>query len=224
MSKLSILLLVSLALPTSVNSETYLRLGVGSLKKEKTTTEYFSTGASDPPVSQKVIGEINFKDGFIGDIGIGRAFKNFRGELSFQYHNGKLKDTYATASGVKVQTSTNNPKVNSLSLMAILYKDFYKEKKISPYIGVGFGYSYFLIDDLNETFGAVTENVDNRASNSLTYTYKGGMNYQINNKFGLFGEISYISPIDLKGKTTQSEINFSEIESYVLSTGIRIKL
>ena len=50
------------------------------------------------------------------------------------------------------------------------------------------------------------------------------MNYQINNKFGLFGEISYISPIDLKGKTTQSEINFSEIESYVLSTGIRIKL
>ena len=50
------------------------------------------------------------------------------------------------------------------------------------------------------------------------------MNYQINNKFGLFGEISYISPIDLKGKTTQSEINFSEIESYVLSTRIRLNL
>ena len=62
MSKLSILLLVSLALPTSVNSETYLRLGVGTLKKDKTTTEYFSTGASDPPVSQKVIGEINYTD------------------------------------------------------------------------------------------------------------------------------------------------------------------
>ena len=53
---------------------------------------------------QKVIGEINFKDVFKGDIGIGREFKNFRGELSFRYHNGKLKDTYATTSGVKVKT------------------------------------------------------------------------------------------------------------------------
>ena len=44
------------------------------------------------------------------------------------------------------------------------------------------------------------------------------------NKFGLFGEISYLSPIDLRGKTTQSEINFSEIDSYVISTGIKITL
>ena len=50
------------------------------------------------------------------------------------------------------------------------------------------------------------------------------MTYQINNKLGLFGEISYLLLIGLRGKTTQSEINFSEIDSYVISTGIKITL
>ena len=63
MRKLLIPLLAAIALPSAVNAETYLRLGVGSLKKDKTTTEHFSTGASDSPVSQKVIGEINFENG-----------------------------------------------------------------------------------------------------------------------------------------------------------------
>ena len=224
MKRLLLPLLAALALPTAVNAETYLRLGVGSLKKDKTTTEHFSTGASDPPVSQKVIGEINFEDGLLGDIAIGKEFKNFRGEISFQYHKGKLGDTYATADGITVQTTTNDPQVNSFALMAILYKDFYKEQKISPYLGIGFGYSHFLIDDYETTVGSYTENVENEASNSFAYTLKGGMTYQINNKLGLFGEISYLSPIDLRGKTTQSEINFSEIDSYVISTGIKITL
>ena len=224
MKRLLLPLIAALALPTAVNSETYLRLGIGSLKKDKTTTEHFSTGASDPPVLQKVIGEMNFEDGLLGDIAIGKEFKNFRGEISFQYHKGKLGDTYASADGITVKTITNDPQVNNLALMAIFYKDFYKEKKISPYLGIGFGYSHFLIDDSETTVGSYTENVDYEASNSFAYTFKGGMNYQINNKFGLFGEISYLSPIDLRGKTTQSEINFSEIDSYVFSTGIKITL
>ena len=224
MKRLLLPLLAALALPTAVNSETYLRLGVGSLKKDKTTTEHFSTGASDPPVLQKVIGEMNFEDCLLGGIAIGKEFKNFRGEISFQYHKGKLGDTYATADGITVQTTTNDPQVNSFALMAILYKDFYKEQKISPYLGIGFGYSHFLIDDYETTVGSYTENVENEASNSFAYTLKGGMTYQINNKLGLFGEISYLSPIDLRGKTTQSEINFSEIDSYVISTGIKITL
>ena len=224
MKRLLLPLLAALTLPSAVNSETYMKLGFGSLKKDNTHTEHFSTGASDPPVSEKVIGEINFEDGFLGDIAIGKEFKNFRGEISFQYHKGKLGDTYATADGITVKTNTNDPQVNSFALMAIFYKDFYKEKILSPYLGIGFGYSHFLIDDYENTVPSYTENVDNEASNSFAYTFKGGMTYQINKKLGLFGEISYLSPIDLRGKTIQSEINFSEIDSYAISTGVKITL
>ena len=38
MKRFLIPLLATLALPTAVNAETYLRLGVGSLKKDSTTT------------------------------------------------------------------------------------------------------------------------------------------------------------------------------------------
>ena len=71
---------------------------------------------------------MNFEDGLLGDIAIGKEFKNFRGEISFQYHKGKLGDTYASADGITIKTITNDPQVNNLALMAIFYKDFFISK------------------------------------------------------------------------------------------------
>jgi len=159
--------------------------------------------------------------------GIGKEFGDWRLELA--YNQGTVKSDSFTLSGIGGKfTAAMEPdyeaKVKSYHFNVI--KDFNKENKFSPYIGLGAGTTNIDIDA--QTITVLTETVNSSSENISVFSWAliGGISYNVNESTSLFSEASYIrtAEFELDNEIIPNDKdNYESITQTNLLAGVRFR-
>ncbi len=155
-----------------VNAE----VGISKSEKVKSDHEFY-----------KQSGNSKFNSNAIYSLGFGYKINDkLRSELSYSFTDLKYsihKDNIATN---KVVPADFNQEVKIKTGMVNLYYDILGKRNITPYLGVGFGYSNINPKDaIRISTGNLKKTYFSKKSNNLTYAIMGGISFKMNEKVNL---------------------------------------
>tara|TARA_Y100001968_G_scaffold126347_1_gene115277 strand:- start:336 stop:1001 length:666 start_codon:yes stop_codon:yes gene_type:complete len=152
-----------------------------------------------------------FDSGLSAETGIGYDFGRVRTELTYNYLNSDMKSITAGSIDVGVD-------VNSWFFSAAL--DLRASKKWQPYIGFGLGTSDISFNDTKTVAtGEPKPSVVQGSDNVSSYIGKLGLNYDMNDRVGLFGE----AWIQGYGDFTIGNVTYRDALTNGANLGVRIK-
>ena len=111
--------------------------------------------------------------------------------------------------------------MNPLSCHILLFglKDFPRESsKVTPYAGLGLGYTTFDADDQIATIAGTAYSFTFSEESVFTYALKGGIGYEASEKATLFTEASYMN---LGSFASDGSVNYDSNSLVSVMAGIR---
>ncbi len=152
-----------------------------------------------------------FDSGLSSEGGIGYDFGRVRTEVTYNYLNSDMKSITAGSVDVGVD-------VNSWFLTAAF--DFRARKQWQPYVAFGLGASDITFNDTKTvSTGEPKPSVIQGSDNVSSYIGKLGLNYDMNDRIGLFGE----GWLQGYGDFTIGNVTYRDALTSGASLGIRVK-
>jgi len=155
------------------------------------------------------------------NFGLGKEIGNYRVEGS--YNQNQIKIDTLKVGGLKGSYSPE-VEVDAKYYQLNVLRDFNKEKKFSPYVGVGVGFSSINIDEQSDVVQDVqgfSENaeIESEDDSAFSYSLTGGVSYNINKSASFYTEATYI-------KTTKIELgvlDLNDLSQTLISGGLRYR-
>ena len=147
--------------------------------------------------------------GLTTGLGLGYGYGNgFRGALEFDYHGNDLDNV----SGV---TATGD--AQTLSLMVSGYYDFFRNKTVQPYVGLGFGFAQIDADGVSPVSGSAVNDDD------MAFAFHGsaGVSVALGQQTKLTFTYRYFSVPDLGFTTAAGAAVESDYASHDFLVGLR---
>jgi outer membrane protein OmpA-like peptidoglycan-associated protein len=142
-------------------------------------------------------------------LGLGYAYGNgFRGALEFDYHGNDIDNVSgATASG----------DAQALSFMVSGYYDFFRDKQVQPYLGIGFGVAKVDADGVTPVSGSSIDDDDI----GLAFHGTAGVSVALSERTKLTFSYRYFSVPDLGFTTAAGASVDSDYSSHDVLVGLR---
>lgn len=147
--------------------------------------------------------------GLATGLGLGYAYGNgMRGAIEFDYHSNDVDN---------VGTASASGDTQALSLMVSGYYDFFRNKKVQPYLGVGFGFAQVDADGVSPVSGSSINDDD------LAFAFQGsaGVAVKLSQRAKLTFTYRYFSVPDLGFTTAAGASVDSDYSSHDLLVGLR---
>ena len=156
--------------------------------------------------------------GFSAEVGIGYNFKPIRLELTYALDTSKLQG-YDNVAG-RYYGYNQGGQTRKNSAFASLYWDLLPSKRLTPYIGVGMGFSLL---DVSE-FAEPGLSYQGYSKSLLGYQAKAGLSYSINHRSNVFAEAVYRGTSGYGTDDGYDKWNNSSFSSWGAQVGIRFGL
>lgn len=119
----------------------------------------------------------------------------------------------------QVVATPDGDQIETTSLFANLYYDFYRDGMISPYVGAGLGYS-----DVSVTYSPSGVGIIDDSEGKFAYQLKAGATWSVSERIDLFGEAAYrvTDDVELDNQLFPGTLNI-ENKQTVLSIGARYR-
>ena len=154
------------------------------------------------------------------DIEFGKKIENWRLGLSYTHTSPKQANVTASTGGVGATASISpKPTYDVDSIMLNVYRDFPKEGKLSPYVGVGLGSTSIEMQTYTTTIAGTDVAVTDDGRSLFSWDVKAGVTYDLSERADLYGEFSYGST----GSFDEDGINYDGIKSAQLGAGVKFK-
>lgn len=147
--------------------------------------------------------------GPVGGVGVGYAYGNgFRTGFEFDYHGNDLDNISGTTASGDVQ---------ALSLMFSGYYDFFRNQKVQPYLGLGFGVAKVDADGVTPVSGSSVDDDD------VAFAFHGtaGVSVALSQRTKLTFSYRYFAVPDLEFTNAVGTSVDSDYASHDLMVGIR---
>jgi outer membrane protein OmpA-like peptidoglycan-associated protein len=165
--------------------------------------------STDPRIETTTKQDAEHDLGWVGGIGFGYANgRGVRGELGLDYRQSDIdKVGGAGASGT----------ARAGSLMISGYYDFFRDSKIQPYIGAGFGLGYVDADGVSPVSGSTINDDDH----DFAYQGMAGIGFSVSPRTKVTLGYRYFTIPDLKFKTTGGTSIDSDYANHEIMLGVR---
>jgi len=154
-------------------------------------------------------------------IGIGKEINDYR--VEFNYSGGKVDSNSITlTTGGNGVAASLSPKLelDFKSYMVYGFKDFERDSKFTPYIGIGAGISRISAKDQTTTVAGTQYQLIGSEEDVFSYSLKAGTNYEIAENTSLYAEAAYLNLASLtvdKG----TPINYDSTNIFALTAGLK---
>ena len=164
--------------------------------------------------------EADIDSSFGYDIEFGKKIENWRLGLSYTHTSPKQSSVTATTGGVGATASISpKPTYDVDAIMFNVYRDFPKDGKFSPYVGVGLGSTSIEMQTYTTTVAGTDVTVTDDGRSLFTWDVKAGVTYELSEKTDLYGEFSYGSTSSFD----EDGINYDGIKSAQIGAGVKFK-
>ncbi len=156
-------------------------------------------------------------------IGVGKEFDTYRVELNYSAATVET-DSISLTSGGNGVTATISPNLESdaKSYMVYGFKDFENETKISPYFGVGLGFSTLSAKDQTATVAGTAYSLEGAEESVFTFALKGGVTYPIAENTSLYSEAMYQNFASYKVSEPGYEtVNYDSNSFFAVTAGLK---
>jgi hypothetical protein len=156
--------------------------------------------------------------GFSTEIGFGYNFKPLRAELTYALDASKLQ-SYNTDSGQSYAYDRGGETVKN-SAFASLYWDLFPNKRFTPYVGAGLGFSSLSVAKFSEP------GYDYSGYTTLLFGYqaKAGLSYGIDPESKVFAEVVYRGTNGFNTNDGFDDWRNSSFSSWGGQIGVRVGL
>ena len=206
---------------------------VSPIVAEESNSVYFSVGGgvanpSDLEGDSTIEGtqyDAKFPTGKTGmySIGIGKEFNDKRLEFNYSAATVETDSITVTTGGTGVTAAiTPNLKSDVKSYMIYGFKDFESDSKLTPYAGVGLGWS--TLSAANQTATLDGEPYDVKGSDNSVFSYglKAGAAYEIADNTSLYSEGTYQNFAAFKVQEAGFEtVNYDSSHYFAITAGLR---
>tara|TARA_Y100000994_G_C15586725_1_gene398851 strand:- start:223 stop:873 length:651 start_codon:yes stop_codon:yes gene_type:complete len=152
------------------------------------------------------------------DIEFGKQIENWRLGLSYTHTSPKLENISATTGGVGATASISpKPSFDVDSIMFNVYRDFPRDGKLSPYVGIGLGSTDIKLQTYTTTVAGTDVAVIDDGRSLFSWDLKAGVTYDLSERADLYGELSYAQT----GDFNEDGVNYDGIKSLQLGAGVK---
>lgn len=157
-----------------------------------------------------------------------KVFDDYRVELNFSQTDLISQGSTITSNNTPVtETADKHPELLVQNYQVFLYRDFNYSKKIKPYLGIGAGRTVYKSNERTSTIAPITCTTKSDYKYDYDYAVKTGLNYQINDTYDFFSEITYqnLKPFTLKDNAVQCtfDTDYGVEPLTTTSLGVRMK-
>jgi opacity protein-like surface antigen len=161
----------------------------------------------------------DIENAFGYDIEFGKQFnENWRLGLAYSHTEPKQENVTATTGGSGVTASISpKPTYDVGSLMLNVYRDFPRDGKFAPYVGLGLGSTSIELQTYTTTVAGTDVTVTDDGRSVFSWDVKAGVTYELSDRTDLYGEIAY-------GQTSSFDedgINYDGIKNTNLGLGVK---
>ena len=152
------------------------------------------------------------------DIEFGKQIENWRLGLSYTHTKPKAENITASTGGVGATASISpKPAFDANSIMFNVYRDFPKDGKLSPYVGLGLGTTSIELQNYTTTVAGTDVVVTDDGRSLFSWDLKAGVTYDLSERTDLYGEMSYASTAEFN----EDGINYDGIKTFQLGAGVK---
>tara|TARA_Y100001968_G_scaffold85940_1_gene77008 strand:+ start:1451 stop:2110 length:660 start_codon:yes stop_codon:yes gene_type:complete len=189
----------------------YLSIGGGLTNIQEVTGDTTISGT-------KYDLESDFENAFGYEFEFGKEIENWRIGISYAATEPKQKNITATTGGVGASASLSpKPTYDVKTIMFNVYRDFPREGKFTPYVGVGLGSTNVEMQTYTTTVAGTDVAVADDGRNLFSWDLKAGLTYDLNDTTGIYGEVIYHQTDSFD----EDDINYDGIKSINLLAGVR---
>ena len=98
-----------------------------------------------------------------------------------------------------------------------VYRDFPKDGKLSPYVGLGLGTTSIELQNYTTTVAGTDVVVTDDGRSLFSWDLKAGVTYDLSERTDLYGEMSYASTAEFN----EDGINYDRIKTFQLGAGVK---
>ncbi len=164
------------------------------------------------------------------DIGVytfalGKEFKDWRVEFNYGISSLNTESITVTSGGATLSaTITPQLELDVKSYMLYGYKDFNKDEKFKPYIGLGLGYASLSAKDQVARVSGTRLSLKGAEESVFSYAIKGGTAYELSDKTSLFAEVVYQNLSSLSIESAgYNATNYDSTDFVALVSGLKFK-
>ena len=207
------LLLGSFAVPSFAGESNgyYLSIGGGTTNVQDVEGDTTISGT-------KYDLESDIENVFGYEFEFGKEIENWRIGISYAASEPKQENVTASTGGVGATASISpKPTYDVKTIMFNVYRDFPREGKFTPYVGVGLGSTNVEMQTYTTTVAGTDVAVTDDGRDLFSWDLKAGLTYDLNDTTGIYGEVIYHQTDSFD----EDGINYDGLKSTNLMAGVR---
>jgi opacity protein-like surface antigen len=162
--------------------------------------------------------EADIENVFGYEFEFGKEIDNWRIGISYAASEPKQEKITASTGGVGASASISpKPTYDVSTIMFNVYRDFPREGKFTPYVGVGLGSTSVELQTYTTTVAGTDITVTDDGRDLFSWDLKAGVTYDVNETTGIYGELIYHQTDSFD----EDGINYDGIKSTNLLAGIK---
>ena len=207
------LLLGSFAVPSFAGESNgyYLSIGGGTTNVQEVEGDTTISGT-------KYDLESDIENVFGYEFEFGKEIENWRIGISYAASEPKQENVTASTGGVGATASISpKPTYDVTTIMFNVYRDFPRDGKITPYVGVGLGSTNVEMQTYTTTVAGTDVAVTDDGRDLFSWDLKAGLTYDLNDTTAIYGEVIYHQTDSFD----EDGINYDGLKSTNLMAGVR---